>query len=124
MKKRQMTLCRTLFLAVLGTALFLTLGPASAFACGCSYAGGSPGGREFAPQQQDSANSLSRSAAISREQARKIATEYTLKMNPDFEVGGLNDRGGFYEAEILSEDQEVIQLLGVDKFSGQLQVIE
>mgnify|MGYP006302100281 CR=1 FL=1 len=124
MTTRQQTVCRTLFLAALGAALFLTLVPTSALACGCSYAGGSPGGQEFVPQSRDSSNALSQNSIISRDRALQIASEYTLSMNPEFEVSGLNDLGGFYEAEIVSQDGEIVQLLGIDKFSGQLQVIE
>lgn len=124
MNKNPKAICRTLVSVFIGAALLVTLMPSSGFACGCSYAGGSSGGQEFAPQNQDSSKTLSQNAIVSRQQARQIATEYTRAMNPDFEVGRLNDLGGFYEAEILSTDQEIIHLLGIDKFSGQLQVLE
>ena len=41
-------------------------------------------------------------------------------INPDLEIGKVNDNGGFFEVEIVDEGQEIVQLLGVDKRSGRL----
>ena len=39
---------------------------------------------------------------------------------PKLEIGQVKDNGGFYEVEIVDEGQEIVQLLGVDKRSGRL----
>jgi hypothetical protein len=50
-------------------------------------------------------------------------SRHVKRLNPDLEVGRLNDAGSFFEAEIISKDHEVIQLMGVDKESGRLMLI-
>jgi hypothetical protein len=49
-----------------------------------------------------------------------IVTSHVKRLNPGLKIGQIKDSGGFYEAEILSEDKEVVQLLGVDKYTGLL----
>lgn len=49
--------------------------------------------------------------------------KHVKKLNPNLEVGRINDAGSFFEAEILSKDKEVVQLMGVDKESGRLMLI-
>ena len=62
-------------------------------------------------------------AALTEEQARDIVTKYVKRLNPNLEVGKVKDNGSFYEAEIIAEDNEVIQLVGIDKQSGRLIVL-
>lgn len=59
----------------------------------------------------------------SKEQAFDIVSNHIRKLKPDLRVGQINDAGNFYEAEILSTDNEVVQLIGVDKQSGRLMLI-
>jgi hypothetical protein len=60
---------------------------------------------------------------MTEEQARDIVTKYVKRLNPTLEVGNVKDNGSFYEAEIIAEDNEVIQLVGIDKRSGRLIVL-
>jgi hypothetical protein len=61
--------------------------------------------------------------ALTQEQVRQIVTTHIQKLNPGLNVGKINDAGSFYEAEILSRENEAVQLLGVDKFSGRIMPI-
>jgi len=108
-----------LFLFITGTAAFFITGPSSANACGY----GSSGGQDFVPQRKGSTGYLAEKSAISPDQAREIVANHINKLNPDLKVGNINDAGSFFEAEILSKDKEIIQLLGVDKFSGRLMLL-
>lgn len=107
-----------LFLALTGGILLA--GPGQAIACGY----GSSGGSNFVPQRRDSSDYLAGKTAVTPEQAGEIVSNHISKLNPGLEVGNINDAGGFYEVEILSEDKEILQLLGVDKFSGKLMLLE
>ncbi len=108
-----------LFLFIAGTAAFFLTGPSIANACGY----GSSGGKDYVPQRKDSTGYLAEKSAISPDQAREIVRNHISRLNPDLEVGNINDAGSFFEAEILSKDKEIIQLLGVDKFSGRLMLL-
>ena len=110
-----------IFITMLGTAGFLTILPQDARACGYGMSGGS----DYIPQQRrNSAGFLANKNALTPEQAREIVSGHVRKLNPNLEVGNVNDAGGFYEAEVVSKDKEVVQLLGVDKYSGRLMVLE
>ena len=87
-----------------------------AAACGV----GQPGGGGYVPQRRDSNGFLARKSAVSQEQARDIVSGYVRKLNPDLEIGKVTDNGGFYEVEVVDAGNEVVQLLGVDKRSGRL----
>ncbi len=121
MKKHlRILITAVLFLTLGGTAFFFLTGPPSANACGY----GSSGGKDYVPQRQGGAdNYMAEKSAISPEQAREIVANHINKLNPDLKVGNINDAGSFFEAEILSKDKEIIQLLGVDKFSGRLMLL-
>ena len=84
---------------------------------------GQGGGQGYVPQRRDSNGFLAQKQALTEEQARDIATKYVKRLNPNLEVGNLKDNGSFYEAEIIAEDNEVIQLVGIDKRSGRLIVL-
>ena len=84
----------------------------------CGY--GQSGGGDYVPQRRDSGELLAKNSAISEDQARDIVTSYVKRLNPDLEIGKIKDNGGFYEVEIVDEGQEIVQLLGVDKRSGRL----
>jgi hypothetical protein len=101
-------------LALTGMINFVAVDIASA--CGWGQSGG--GG--YVPQRRDSDGFLAKKSAVSEDQAREIVTSYVKRLNPDLEIGKVKDNGGFYEVEIVDESQEIVQLLGVDKRSGRL----
>ena len=84
---------------------------------------GQGGGQGYVPQRRDSNGFLAQKQALTEEQARDIVTKYVKRLNPNLEVGNVKDNGSFYEAEIIAEDNEVIQLVGIDKQSGRLIVL-
>ncbi len=109
-----------LFLAVMGLALIPFAGFDHASAC----SSGLPGGQDYVPQRRGPApGPLARKPALTKEQAYEIVAKHVRRLNPDLEVGRVNDAGSFYEAEILSKDKELVQLMGVDKMSGRLMFI-
>jgi hypothetical protein len=114
-KHRQALITAILFFAIAGGGFFLLMGPQNAEACGY----GNSGGRDYVPQRRGLSGDSAKSA-LTEEQAREIVANHIARLNPDLEVGEINDAGRFFEAEILSQDEEIIQLLGVDKFSGRL----
>ena len=81
---------------------------------------GQGGGQGYVPQRRDQNGYLAQKQTLTQEQARDIVTNYVKRLNPDLEIGKIKDNGGFYEVEIISEGREVVQLLGVDKHSGRL----
>ena len=88
----------------------------TAAACGW----GQSGGGDYVPQRRDSSGFLARKSAVSEEQARDIVSGYVKKLNPNLEIGKVTDNGGFYEVEVVDGGNEIVQLLGVDKRSGRL----
>jgi hypothetical protein len=104
-----------LFLTVVGIVGIFSVD----FAQACGW--GQGGGQAYVPQRRDQNDGfLAQKQALTPEQARDIASNYVKRLNPKLTVGNINDNGGFYEAEIIGEDNQVVQLLGVDKQSGQL----
>jgi hypothetical protein len=87
-------------------------------AAACGY--GQSGGGDYVPQRRDSGGFLAKKTTVSETQAREIVTSYVKRLNPNLEIGKIKDNGGFYEVEIVDEGQEIVQLLGVDKRSGRL----
>ena len=109
-----------LFLTVIGAGYAVFVGPDHAGACGW----GNQGGQDYVPQRRG--NTMGPYAAkpsLTKEQAFDIVSNHVRKLNPDLKVGRINDAGNFYEAEVLSSDNEVVQLMGVDKMSGRLMII-
>ena len=84
---------------------------------------GQGGGQGYVPQRRDQSGFLAQKQALTEDQARDIVTKYVKRLNPNLEVGKVKDNGSFYEAEIIAEDNEVIQLVGIDKQSGRLIVL-
>lgn len=95
------------------------MGPRPAGACGY----GEGGGQGYVPQRRDEGNAYAARPALTEEQARKIIEQHVTSLNPALKVGPMNDAGELYEAEIFSEKNEVVQVLGVDKRSGRLVLI-
>jgi hypothetical protein len=110
----KLTKALILFLAVF--AIFSIVGIDIANACGW----GQGGGQGYVPQRRDQNGYLAQKQALTQEQAKDIVTN---RLNPKLEVGKVTDNGGFYEAEVIDEGNEVIQLVGVDKQSGRLIVL-
>jgi hypothetical protein len=81
---------------------------------------GTSGGGDYVPQRRDSGGFLARRSAVSEEQARDLVSGYVKRLNPDLEIGKITDNGGFYEVEVMGADNEIVQILGVDKQSGRL----
>lgn len=90
-------------------------------AAACGW--GQSGGGDYVPQRRDSSGFLARKSTVSEEQARDIVSGYVKKLNPNLEIGKVTDNGGFYEVEIVDAGNEIVQLLGVDKLSGRLIVL-
>jgi len=90
-------------------------------AAACGW--GQSGGGDYVPQRRDSSGFLARKSAVSEEQAQDIVSGYVKKLNPNLEIGKVTDNGGFYEVEIVDAGNEIVQLLGVDKLSGRLIVL-
>ena len=84
---------------------------------------GQGGGQGYVPQRRDQNGYLAQKQPLTLEQARDLVTNYVKRLNPKLEVGNIADNGGFYEVEVISEGNEVIQLVGVDKQSGRLIVL-
>ena len=87
-------------------------------AAACGY--GQSGGSGYVPQRRDSDGFLAKKSPVSEDRARKIVSGYVKKLNPDLEIGKVTDNGGFYEVEVVDAGNEIVQLLGVDKRSGRL----
>ena len=122
MKKHVRTLGTAVMILTLAAgAVFFLAGPQMASACGWGQSGG---GDYYSPQRRDSSGYLAQKQSVTQEQARDIVAYHVQKLNPELDVGNVNDAGGFYEAEILSKDKEVLQLLGVDKYSGRVMLLE
>jgi len=102
------------FLALLGMINFVAIDIAGA----CGY--GQSGGSGYVPERRDSGELLARKSTVSEDQARDIVSSYVKRLNPNLAIGKVQDNGGFYAVEIVDEGQEVVQLLGVDKRSGRL----
>lgn len=107
----------SLILAVALLISFVSVDIASA----CGW--GQGGGQAYVPQRRDQNGYLAQKQPLTLEQARDLVTNYVKRLNPKLEVGNITDNGGFYEAEVIGEGNEVIQLVGVDKQSGRLIVL-
>ena len=108
-----------LSLAVIAVGITPFVMPKNAGACGA----GAKGGESYVPQRRYSGGELARRPSLTQEQASEIVSRHVKRLNPDLKVGQVNDAGSFFEAEIISKENEVIQLMGVDKESGRLMLI-
>lgn len=108
-----------LFLAVIVFGITPFVGPNHVSACGV----GAQGGASYVPQRRGPTGPLAQRSSLTKEQASEIVSRHIKRLNPELEVGGINDAGSFFEAEIISKENEVIQIMGVDKESGRLMLI-
>ena len=105
---------------VLTVALLINfVGMDIANACGW----GQGGGQGYVPQRRDQNGFLAQKQALTQDQARDIVSRYVKRLNPALKIGKITDNGGFYEAEVIAENDEVLQLVGIDKRSGRLIVL-
>jgi len=108
-----------MFVTITGFSYFIIGGFDRANACGV----GAQGGESYVPQRRGPTGNLARRAAITREQAFEMVSRHVKRLNPNLRIGQFNDAGRYFEAEIISEDSEVVQLIGVDKETGRLLLI-
>ena len=106
-------------LALVTIDLPWNMGPHPAGACGY----GEGGGQGYVPQRRDEGAAYAARPALTQAQARQIIEQHVTKLNTALKVGPLNDAGELFEAEIISNDKEVVQIIGVDKKSGRLVLI-
>ncbi len=93
-----------------------SLMPLAANACNW----GKPGGQDYAPQGSRMVGPLAKGSGLSKDQAYDVVQQHIRRLNPDLQIGALNDAGSYFEAEILGENGEVVERLAVDKQSGRL----
>lgn len=104
--------------AILGGAVALIPFGQESFACGYNKAGG----EGYMPQQRGSGSAYQKSV-ITQEKAVEIVSRHIKQLNPDLKIGNVNDAGPLYEAEILSGQKEILQVISVYKHSGQMVII-
>jgi NAD(P)H-hydrate repair Nnr-like enzyme with NAD(P)H-hydrate epimerase domain len=109
----------TAVLSLITIDLPWNMGARTAAACGW----GQGGGDGYVPQRRDTDNAYAARPAMTQEQAHQIIEQHVTQLNSTLKVGPVNDTGELFEAEIYSPDNEVVQVLGVDKRSGRLVVI-
>ncbi len=108
-----------LLLATLGFGYTFYMGPSHADACGYGRAGG----EDYVPKRRGPSGPIAQRPLVTKEQAYDIVTSHVKRLNPSLEIGSINDAGSFYEVDILSDKNELIQRLGIDKQSGRLMLI-
>ncbi len=102
----------------LGGAVGLIPFSQDSFACGYNNAGG----EGYMPQKRGSGSAYQKSS-ITQEKAVENVSRHIKQFNPELEIGNVNDAGPLYEAEVLSGNQEILQVIGVYKHSGQMVII-
>lgn len=111
-----------LFWSLIGIGVTLISGPVPANACSCSS--GTAGGGDYVPQRRDSANTSAQGPSLTKEQAFDIVSKHVKKLNPKLTIGEIEDAGGIYKVEILSNGKKILQRIGVDKATGLLLLID
>lgn len=116
---RKGTPVKAVSLGVVTLALLLLAPAESLLACNS----GAPGGADYVPQRRGAPqqNQPAKRQALTPEQAQQIVSRYIKPINGDLTVGNPNDAGSYYEVDIFSKDGEVVQVIGVDKFTGRMQ---
>ncbi len=75
------------------------------------------------PQRRGTTGNLARKAFITKEQAFEMVSRHVKRLNPNLKIGQLNDAGRYFEAEIMTKDNEIVQLIGVEKETGRILLI-
>ena len=104
-------------LLLLIAAFFLL--PSAAMACGY----GTEGGADYVPQRQAPFAANQTASAITAAQARQIVLRQVSSLNPNLKVGNVNDAGRYYEVQVINSKHEIVQVLGVDKATAFLTVL-
>ena len=107
------------FVTIIGFGYFFIGGVNHANACGV----GAQGGESYVPQRRGSTGNLARKSLITKEQAFEMVSRHIKRLNPNLKIGQFNDAGRLFEAEIITQDNEIVQLIGVDKATGRLLLI-
>ncbi|MBW1725701.1 MAG: hypothetical protein JRD87_06970 [Deltaproteobacteria bacterium] len=107
------------FVAIIGFSYYFIGGVNRANACGV----GAQGGESYVPQRRGTTGNLARKAFITKEQAFEMVSRHVKRLNPNLKIGQLNDAGRLFEAEIITKDNEVVQLIGVEKETGRILLI-
>jgi hypothetical protein len=116
--KRKVFFQPCLVLATMLFGFFLLLPATNVLACG----NGLQGGADYAPQRRGAAQQqIVKGQPISADQAQNIVINYVKPINPGLTVGTANDVGAYYEVVLLSKDGETVQVIGVDKYTGQME---
>jgi hypothetical protein len=105
-----------LLVTVAGLAFIFLVGPNHVKACNW----GSPGGQDYVPQRRAPGGTAYNLPSMTKEQAYDVVASHIKRVNPNLSIGKIRDAGSFYEAEIVSQNNEIIERLGVDKQSGRL----
>jgi hypothetical protein len=105
-------------LFLLLAAIFLL--PSAALACGYGNSGGAD---YYTPQRQNPYATSQPATAISADQAKDLVTRQITKLNPNLSVSKVNDAGSYYEVEIVNNKNEIVQVLGVDKTTALLSLL-
>ncbi len=106
-------------LALAGVLSVTVAGESSA--CGAnSVCGpwGAPGGGDFAPGGFNAPQRFSGDKQISQDQARQIVSRFIGRLKGNLTIGRIEDKGRYYEVEILTENKKVFDRLAVDKSTG------
>jgi hypothetical protein len=90
-------------------------------AAACGW--GQGGGEGYVPQRRGGNNTYAGKPALTQEQAHQIIQQFVTRLNSALKVGPVNDAGDLFEADVYSSDNEVVQVLGVEKRSGRLVVV-
>lgn len=106
-------------LTLITIALPGTIGVRPAAACGW----GQGGGQGYVPQRHDGNNTYAGKPALTQEQAHQIIQQYVTRLNSALKVGPVKDAGDLFESDVYSSGNEVVQVLGVEKRSGRLVII-
>ena len=108
-----------LSLAVIAVGITPFMMPKNACACGV----GAKGGESYVPQRRGSTGNLARKSFITKEQAFEMMSRHIKRLNPNLKIGQINDAGRLFEAEIMTKNNEVVQLIGVEKETGRILLI-
>ena len=103
-------------------AALIILGSASSlFACGY----GNQGGADYVPQQrnQQQQQQVAQGQPLSSDQAKQLVAQYIKPVNPQLTVATPNDAGSYYEVDVLGKNGETVEVVGVDKYTGRIQVL-
>ena len=120
MEKNSLFIRRLSIIIAIIAALIILGSVSTLLACGY----GSQGGADYVPRQQNpQQQQITKGQPISSDQAKEIVSRYIKPVNPQLAVATPNDAGPYYEVDLIGKNGETVQVLGVDKFTGRIQVL-